>query len=224
MDAVTDAVPDAVPALPLLMRSWWILALRGVIAVVFGLFALMLPGLTLLALIALFSVYALLAGAVAVTGALRSRKYAPDWGLVLALGLVSIVAGVLAAVRPALTALVLVVVIGLNAVVTGLIDVVLALRLRHHLQGSEWLLLLSAVASILFGAILLALPDAGALALVWLISVYAIVVGLLYVAMAYRAYAVQHRPEHVKMVPVTAAAAQNDRRVGERRGNSPVHS
>lgn len=218
-----DSVTDSVTALPLLMRSWWILALRGVIAVVFGLFALMLPGLTLLALIALFSVYALLAGGVAVAGALRNRKHASDWGLVLALGLVSIVAGVLAAIRPALTALVLVVVIGLNAIITGLIDVVLAARLRNHLHRSAWLLLFSALASILFGAILLALPDVGALALVWLISIYAIVVGVLYLAMAYRAYAVQHLPERIKMVPVTSAA-RPERRVGERRGASPVHS
>src|SRR5471032_2084689 len=152
-------------AMPMLLRSWWILALRGVLAVLFGLFALAMPGVTLLMVIALFAVYALLAGAVSVVGAIRNRHHAADWWLLLLLGAVSMAAGALASLHPLLTVLALVLVIGVNALAGGVLDLVLALRLRRHLHGGEWALIVSAVASIVFGAVVVTLPELGALAL-----------------------------------------------------------
>lgn len=169
----------------MLARSWWILALRGALAVLFGILALALPGVTLLSLIALFAAYALLAGAVAVAGAIRSRRSASDWWVLLLVGVVSIGAGLLAALRPGLTALALVIVIAANALLGGALDIALAVRLRKFIKG-EWLLMLSAATSIAFGLLMLIYPGAGALALVWIIGAYALLIGALYLALAYR--------------------------------------
>lgn len=194
--------------MPMLMRSWWILALRGAIGVLFGVFALTMPGLTLLSLIAVFAVYALLAGMVAMAGAVSNRKTAKDWWVMLLMGIVSIVAGVLATLRPGLTALALVLVIGVNALLTGLLEVVLAIRLRKIIHG-EWLLILSAATAIVFGLLILAYPGAGALALVWMIAVYALLTGVLYLALAYRAYAGKQRRPTLVQSPAPPGSASS---------------
>lgn len=169
-----------------LLRYWWMLALRGGIAVAFGLLALLLPGITLLALIALFAAYAMFGGAVWTIGAIHNRKQDDHWWVLLMAGLAGIGAGLIALVHPALTALVLILLIGANALVTGVLDIVIAVRLRRRIQG-EWLLVLSGVASIVFGAVVFLYPlGAGALALVWLVGIYAIATGLLLLALALR--------------------------------------
>jgi uncharacterized membrane protein HdeD (DUF308 family) len=168
-----------------LLRSWWIIALRGAIALLFGVLALIWPVLTLLWLVALFAVYALFGGAVATIGALKNRKSDDAWWLFLLLGLVSIGAGVIAILHPDLTALVLVLMMGANALVTGVLDIAIAIRLRKTIQG-EWMLVLSGVLSILFGVFVFLFPGAGALALVWLISFYAITTGVLLFIVGFR--------------------------------------
>src|SRR4051812_40018899 len=112
-----------------ILKSWWILALRGVVAIAFGVLAVTWPGLTLLTLVALFAAYALLGGAIAVIGALKNRGK-DDWSLMLLIGVVGIGAGVIALIHPSLTALMLVLVIGANALMTGVLDIALAIRLR----------------------------------------------------------------------------------------------
>lgn len=169
-----------------LLRYWWMLALRGGIALGFGLLALLLPGLTLLSLIALFAAYAMFGGAVWSVGAIHNRKVDDHWWVLLMAGLAGIGAGIIALVHPALTALVLILLIGANALVTGVLDIVIAVRLRRRIQG-EWLLVLTGIASILFGTIVFLYPlNAGALALVWLVGIYAIATGLLLLALAWR--------------------------------------
>ena len=165
------------------IRSWWVPALRGIVAILFGLLALAWPGLTLLSLVGLFAAFALIAGIASVAGAIRHRRTEDDWWMALLLGLVSI--GAIALFAPVLTALVLVLLIGANALVTGVLDILAAVRLRKTIQG-EWLLGLSGLASIVFGAIVSFFPGAGALALVWLVSVYALVTGALLLTLALR--------------------------------------
>jgi uncharacterized membrane protein HdeD (DUF308 family) len=175
------------------LRSWWVPALRGIIGILFGVLALMWPGLTLLTLVALFSAYALLGGIASVIGAIGHRRFDDDWWLPLLLGLVSIGAAIVAVVNPVLTTLVLVMVIAANALVTGVLDIVSAVRLRRDLAG-EWLLALSGIASVVFGALVFMYPLAGAIALVWMVSVYAIVTGVLLLSLAVRARAHVSRP------------------------------
>jgi uncharacterized membrane protein HdeD (DUF308 family) len=170
----------------LLATSWWVLALRGVAAIAFGILALAWPDVTLLALVLLFAAYALFSGSVAVVGALRNRRTDGAWWLVLLLGIVGIAAGVIAVFHPALTALVLVLLMGANAIVNGVLEVVIAIRLRRVLRR-QWLLALAGIVSIAFGLMVFLFPGAGALAMVWLIGVYAIVAGVLLLAAAWSA-------------------------------------
>ncbi len=165
----------------------WLLALRGVIAIAFGILALFWPDMTLILLVGLFAAYALLSGAASVIGAAKNRARDDQWLLLLLLGLVGMGAGIIAIIHPALTALVLVLVIGAHALITGVLDIAMAIRLRKTVQG-EWLQILSGIASIVFGVLVFLFPTAGALALVWLISVYALVTGALLLAFAYRMY------------------------------------
>ncbi|HJV81427.1 HdeD family acid-resistance protein [Noviherbaspirillum sp.] len=167
------------------LHSWWVFALRGVVALAFGLLALMMPGVTLLSLVALFAAYALLAGVVSLVGAVQNRKQDEDWWLPLLFGLVSIGAAVIAVLHPALTALIFVLVIGANALVGGVLDIAAAIRLRKVMRD-EWMLVLSGIASIVFGALVFLFPGAGALALIWWISLYAVVTGVLLLALSIR--------------------------------------
>ncbi len=167
-----------------LLRSWWLLGLRGAIAVLFGLAAIAWPAITLLTLAALFTAFALLAGAVWIFGAVRHRKADQRWWVMLLLGLFSVAAGVVAALHPALTTVALILLIGANALVSGVLDIVVALRVRKYMKG-ELLLILSGVASIAFGLIVLLFPTgAGALALAWMTGFYALFTGVLLLALA----------------------------------------
>ena len=194
------------------LRSWWVPALRGIFGILFGVLALMWPGLTLLTLVALFAAYALLGGIASVVGAIGYRRVDDDWWVPLLLGLVSIGAAVVAVVNPVLTTLVLVMVIAANALVTGVLDIVAAVRLRRELQG-EWLLALSGIASVVFGALVFMYPLAGAIALVWMVSVYAVVTGVLLLSLAVRVRA------HVTRRAVPGA----DRRVHPDRRMAAAH-
>ena len=169
----------------LLSRSWWLLAVRGAVAVLFGLLALLWPGMTLLFLVALFATYALIGGTVSLVGAIKNRQADDDWWLVLLLGLVSIGAGVIAIFHPDLTTLVLVLMMGATALVSGVLDIAVAIRLRRVLTH-EWLLGLSGAVSIVFGIAVFLFPGPGALALVWLISFHALLTGVLLLAAAFR--------------------------------------
>lgn len=191
------------------LRSWWVPALRGIFGILFGVLALMWPGLTLLTLVALFGAYALLGGIASVIGAIGHRRVDDDWWLPLLLGLVSIGAAIVAVVNPVLTTLVLVMVIAANALVTGVLDIVAAVRLRRELHG-EWLLALSGIASVVFGALVFMYPLAGAIALVWMVSVYAIVTGVLLLSLAVRVRAHSTRP---RAAPAVERRVHPDRRM-----------
>ena len=162
----------------LLGRAWWMLMLRGAAGILFGLLALLWPGLTLLLLVGMFAAYALIGGIAAVSAAIRHRSIRKDWWIPLLLGLCTIAAGLIAVVAPGVTALVLIAVMGANAIVTGVLDVVTGIRLKRR-GRTEWLLFVIGILSVLFGIFVLLAPGAGALALVWMISTYAIVTGSL---------------------------------------------
>src|SRR4030042_2615655 len=162
----------------LLKRTWWVLLLQGLAAVLFGVLALVWPGLTLATLVLLFGAYALVDGAFAVVGSLAHLKEYEDWWLVLLTGLASIAVGILTFIQPGITAMSLLFLIAAWALVIGVLTIVQAIQLRKVIEG-EWLLILSGIASVLFGLFVFALPGAGALSLNWLIATYALVCGVL---------------------------------------------
>ena len=175
----------------LLGRAWWMLILRGTVALLFGILALFWPGLTLLLLITLFSAYAITGGIVAIVAAIRYHATHGGWWVPLLLGICSIGAGVIAALVPGITTLVLVAVIGANAIITGVFDLMAATRLHRRLRNA-WMLVLTGVLSVLFGMFVLLFPGAGALALVWLIGVYALFTGALLFVLGITARAWHH--------------------------------
>lgn len=168
-----------------LARNWWALALRGVFAIIFGLIALINPGLTLFALVFLFGAYSLVDGVFGVAAAVRAAEAHNRWGWLLVEGIAGIVAGIVAFVVPGITAIVLLYLIAAWALVTGVFELIAGFRLRGHL-ANEWLLLLSGAASIILGVLLIVRPGAGALALLWLIGFYAILFGVLMLILAFR--------------------------------------
>jgi uncharacterized membrane protein HdeD (DUF308 family) len=168
-----------------LSLNWSALAARGVVAIVFGIVAFLLPGVTLAALILLFAAYALVDGVSHLVTAFRHRaSTGPDWLLVLG-GVAGIAAGIVAAFLPGITALFLVTLIGAWAIVTGVTEVIAAYRLRKEIQG-EWLLALNGVVSVIFGIYLWLFPGAGAIALVWIIAAFAIISGIILLMLAIR--------------------------------------
>lgn len=171
--------------LTVLSRNWWVVVLRGALAVLFGIAALLWPQLTLRVLVVVFGVYALADGLFEVVTAFSDRKTFDGWWLFLVEGLVTVAAGVVAILWPAITALVLLYVIAAWAIITGLFKVVAALRLRREIEG-EWLLVVSGLLSVVFGILIAFQPGAGALALVWLIGAYAILFGVLVIALGFR--------------------------------------
>jgi uncharacterized membrane protein HdeD (DUF308 family) len=163
-----------------LAKNWWLEVLRGVAAVIFGILAFVWPGLTLLTLVLFWGAYALVDGVLAIVAAIKGGNPMPRWWLAI-VGLAGIVAGVLTFLVPGITALVLLIFIAVWAIVLGVMEIYGAIRLRKEIEG-EWLLILNGVLSVLFGLILLWRPAVGALAVVWIIGAYAIILGAIYIA------------------------------------------
>ena len=166
-------------------RNWGWIVLRGVAAILFGILAFALPGITLAVLVIVWGAYALADGILALVAAYRVRDQGkPFWSLVI-VGVLGIAAGIVTFIWPGMTALVLLLFIAAWAVVMGIFQIIAAIRLRKEIQN-EWLLGLSGVLSVLFGIIMFAQPGAGALAVIWVIAAYAIVFGVLLVWLGLR--------------------------------------
>jgi uncharacterized membrane protein HdeD (DUF308 family) len=171
--------------LHVLSRNWWLLLLRGVVSIIFGILAFTWPGVTVLALALLFGAYALADGVLSLIAAVSGgERPAPAWWLVL-VGLLGIAAGVIAFLWPGITAFALVMVIGAWALTIGIFEIIGAIRLRHEIDN-EWWLIAAGVVSVLFGFAVLLSPGTGALAIVWAIAAYAILAGILKIAFSFR--------------------------------------
>lgn len=165
-----------------LVRNWWLVALRGLAGVLFGVVTFVAPAISLTALVMLFAAYALVDGVFALVSAVRRVSKHERWGMLLVQGVVGIVVGLGTIVWPGLTALALLYVIAAWAVVTGALEIAAAIRLRKEITG-EWLLALSGVLSVALGVMMMAFPGSGALALVIFIGAYAFVTGWLLIVL-----------------------------------------
>ena len=168
-----------------LARNWWSLVLRGIIAIVAGIVTIIWPGITVAGLIILFGAYSLLDGVMSVLGAVRAAESHERWGVLVLEGVVGIAAAVVTVLWPAITLLALVWIIAAWAVVTGVFEIVAAVRLRRYIQR-EWLLVLSGIVSVLFGVIVAALPLAGALVIALWIGAYMLIFGILLLTLGLR--------------------------------------
>jgi len=168
------------PILSAFAKNWWVLLVRGLIALLFGITAFVWPGLTLLTLALIYGAYAFVDGFTAIWVGGTSHA----WGLLL-FGVLGLVVGIYTFFFPGITAMALLYLIAAWAIVRGVFEIVTAIQLRKAISN-EWILILGGVISILFGALLIVRPLAGALAVVWIIGLYAMLFGVLMITLAFR--------------------------------------
>ncbi len=178
-DAITERIGEV------LFEKWWVLLLRGLVSIAFAVLIWMQPAITLKAMIILFGAFALVDGVLGVWSAFSSRKDRNNWWVLMLWGLVGIGIGIITFVAPAVTALALLFYIAIWAIVTGVLEIIAAVRLRKEIQG-EWLLGLAGLLSLVFGILLIMHPGAGVLAVLWLVAAYALILGVLMVILAFK--------------------------------------
>ena len=178
--------------LGLVARDWWVYAVRGVAAIVFGILALIWPGPTLAALVLLFGAYALVDGIALLVALARRdvlvRRHAWAVGL---MGVFGIVIAAATLFWPGITAMTLLYLVALWAIAAGTFQIVAAIEFRREIDGELWMVL-GGIASIVFGALLVAFPGAGLLSLVWLVGFWANVFGISSLGLAYRLHGIDH--------------------------------
>jgi uncharacterized membrane protein HdeD (DUF308 family) len=203
------------PVARLLSRFWWMILLRGVLAVLFGISAFVWPGLTLVTLTMLFAAFAFVDGIFEVLHAISHRQEIEHWGLLLLEGVFGIAFGVIAFLSPGLTTAVGAVIVAFYiatwAIVTGAMRIAMAVRLRKEIEG-EWLLGLSGAVSILLGLVVMVQPAVGVLGLLYFVATWAILLGVFLIAFAFKARKFANRAhEAVDAVRERVVEAVRDR-------------
>ncbi len=186
-----------------LARNWWAVLLRGIAGVIFGILTFFAPAISLGALVLLFGAYALVDGVLTIVSAVKNRATTERWWVLLLEGIVGVAAGILTFLWPGITALALLYVIAAWALVTGGLEIAAAIRLRKVIDH-EWLLILSGIASVALGVMLVLFPGAGALALVLWIGAYATVFGALLIALGFRLHSLSRSDQRLRAAHRTA--------------------
>lgn len=168
--------------LSVLARNWWAFVARGILAILFGLYALFLPGLTMLSLVLLFAAYCVVDGVFAVISAVRAARKDERWGLLALEGVVDFLAAAASVALPGLTVLVFVMLVAAWALVSGVL--LLMAAFKTDAAHGRWWMALGAAASLIYGAALVIAPALGAVVLTWWIGAYALVFGVAMVVAA----------------------------------------
>jgi uncharacterized membrane protein HdeD (DUF308 family) len=168
-----------------LSRNWWVLLIRGILAVIFGVLTLANPAVTLAVLVMFFGAYYLVDGAFSIIASLTAPKGYRGWVWLLIGGIAGVIIGLLTFVMPGVTAVVLLYYVIAWLIVIGAMQVVAGIRLRKEIHG-EFFLIIGGLLSVLFGLFLLVNPGAGALAVIWLIGGYAILFGVMMIIVSFR--------------------------------------
>jgi uncharacterized membrane protein HdeD (DUF308 family) len=180
----SDPLSSATPLGAVLSRNWWAFAIRGALGVLFGLVAFLLPGVTMLSLVFLFSAYMLIDGVFGIIAAVRAARAHERWGLLVLEGVVNIITGVVAYLWPGLTVVAFVLLIAVWALISGALMLAAAFRLAS--DHGRWWLALGGIASLAYGVLLIVAPLIGALVLTWWIGAYAVIFGISLLVLAFR--------------------------------------
>jgi uncharacterized membrane protein HdeD (DUF308 family) len=172
------------PMSQILAQNWWLVALRGVFALIFGVIAVLLPGVTITALVLLFAAYMLVDGIFAIVSGVRAARRHERWGLLIVEGIADLVAGGIAIVWPLITVVAFIYLLAAWAIVTGGLAFAAALRLQ--LDHGRWLLAFGGFVSLIWGFMLLFWPLVGAVVLAWWMGAYALVFGVTLLILAFR--------------------------------------
>ena len=198
-NAMVGVVPDG-PISGVLAQNWWVIALRGAFAILFGIIAIVLPGVTLAALVLLFAAYMLVDGVCAIVMAFKAARRRERWGWLVLEGVADLIAGAIALIWPVATVIAFVLLMGAWAIVSGMLLIAAASRIYFTHGG--WLLLLAGAASLVWGVLLVVWPLPGAVVLIWWIAAYAMLFGGTLLALAFR---LRRR----KQIPISGMASQS---------------
>jgi uncharacterized membrane protein HdeD (DUF308 family) len=176
-----------------LAHVWWALAVRGVLAIIFGIIAFFWPGLFWLAVVFTFGIYAILDGIMALVLAFTGEGQVQHWWALLLEGIAGLVAGVLAFIWPGITMLVLLYLIAAWAFVHGVFEIIAAIRLRRQIPN-EWLLILIGLMSIALGIALALVPAVGLVVVAWWVGAYAVIAGIMMLILSFRLRALLVHP------------------------------
>ncbi len=166
-------------------RSWWSLMARGIVAVIFGILALTAPTKTLDFLVKLLGIFVLVVGLVATIGAITHRRESANWWLVLIPGLAGVIIGIISMAMPEVTTTVVIYLIAIWALVSGLGQIYSAMKIRKDVEG-EWMPILIGIISMVLGIILFAMPREAATTVMWLVGLFVLVLGILWLVMGFR--------------------------------------
>jgi uncharacterized membrane protein HdeD (DUF308 family) len=166
-----------------LAKNWWLILLRGICAVIFGLLTFAWPGVTLAVLVLFYGAFAFADGVLALVAAVMGQP-APRWWLAI-VGVLGLAAGLITLMMPGITALILLYCIAFWAIAIGVMQIFGAIRLRKEIDN-EWMLIASGIISVLFGLILIVNPGAGAMGVLFVIGVYAVIHGIILITLAMR--------------------------------------
>ncbi|WP_197408021.1 HdeD family acid-resistance protein [Lampropedia cohaerens] len=168
-----------------LAHGWWLLLLRGIAALLFGVLTLAQPGASATVLLLLFAIYAMADGVIGIWSAVVNRRANTRWWSLVLWGIASILAGLVALFAPSLVLAFAIAYIAFWAIATGVLQIAAAIRLRKEIAG-EWLLIAAGALSVLFGLLLIVNPLAGLISIMGLIAFYAVVFGTLLTVLAFR--------------------------------------
>ena len=168
----------------LLTKNWWVIALRGAMAVLFGLVALFVPGAAMLSLALLFGAYLLVDGVLGVVSAVRAARHHERWGWLLAEAGLNIVMGCIALAFPAAAVLGFVLVTAAWALLSGgaMLRAAFTLKIDH----GRWWMVVAGIVSLIWGVLLVIAPLVGAVVLTWWLGGYAIVFGIMLLVLAFQ--------------------------------------
>jgi uncharacterized membrane protein HdeD (DUF308 family) len=167
-----------------LTGQWWVLTIQGIAAILFGIAAVFWPGLTLVSFIYLFGLYLLVAGVVAVLGGLFSINKRGTWVLSVLLGLVLLGIGVYLLRHPATSFALLIVLTGSALVVWGVVEVVVALSKGGLSSTSKTIAIMAGVVAVIAGVLMFFQPAASGIAFVWVVGLFALINGPLWIALS----------------------------------------
>jgi len=195
IEARSDALSE------ILAESWWLVGLRGVLGIIFGLICLLNPTLAVQVFVILFAAYMLVDGVFAIFSGIKAARNGERWGLLIVEGIVDLAAGAVAVLWPAITLVALVWVIAIWAIVSGGLMLGAAFALKH--DHGRWWLALGGIASLVFGILLVIEPLIGAVVLTMWIGAYAIVFGVFLLVLGFQLHS--KREEHKSKQPAAAA-------------------
>ena len=164
-------------------RTWWLVLIRGIVAIIFGILAMIWPGITLWVLVIFFGAYAIVSGLFALFAAFGHNVQSRAWLIIS--GILGILAGIIAFVWPGITTLALLYVIAFWAIFSGIAEIVAGIQARKVIDN-EWMLIIGGILSVIFGILLIIWPGSGALALTWLIGIFAVIYGIAMIALSFK--------------------------------------